>query len=508
MCSIAGHDILMTIMKIKITIALLLLIPIQIVSLRQADAQDLPADDCSSGDNLAYTTAALEPGAYDVFVRAGRIEDEAAAELYSTNYISPSCTSIGTAQSSISSWQKTGSYTVNDNYPSSFILKLAAPSTSFSGASSPSVLFVSKDYNLCNLSAGCEVEYKGSKFTLSPKKISMKSDTLKAGVLLPYADQPISKVIYNVDKKTVYTKKTLEPFNLNYVADGKHTLGRSVVLANGAVLIDKQEVDINSPGLRNTIVSMFYVHSKAVIAVAAVFLLLIAFMAVLALLRWIDRRRRWRQNHILTAPPGNAQPQNLPSKQKYISSEMTFLDMAKVMTKPFIIFITAVAICGTVITWVIGVFTVDGVSMYPTLQDKSIQPLVKFGATLANFNGNSYIPPRGTIVVVKKNEDNLFDENAEQQKSYVVKRVLGLPGERVVVTDSIITVYNEANKQGFVPDDQYAWVQDRSAGMSLKLDITLGIDELFVVGDNRDESVDSRMYGAVNCDEIVGSVPN
>ena len=157
-------------------------------------------------------------------------------------------------------------------------------------------------------------------------------------------------------------------------------------------------------------------------------------------------------------------------------------------------------------TYIVGIFTVDGVSMYPTLNDRSVHPLVKLPRTIASINRSAYVPKRGDIVVLIKDENNLFDPQAALVKNYVVKRTVGLPGERVTIKSGVITVYNKQHQKGFVPDSEYKWVQDLSGSESFNIDITLKDSELFVIGDNRDESIDSRFYGPIDTAEVVGRV--
>ncbi len=167
-----------------------------------------------------------------------------------------------------------------------------------------------------------------------------------------------------------------------------------------------------------------------------------------------------------------------------------------------------VAICVFVLlsfTYGVSVFTVDGVSMQPTLEDGSKKLLVRAPRTLASITRNEYVPSRGTVVVIRKTEDVSFDSD-EQAETYVVKRVVGLPLERVTVKNGIITVYNKQYPEGFVPDDDYKWVKDLSGSEYFSIDMTLKDGEVFVIGDNRDESIDSRFYGAIDASKIVGFV--
>ena len=107
--------------------------------------------------------------------------------------------------------------------------------------------------------------------------------------------------------------------------------------------------------------------------------------------------------------------------------------------------------------------------------------------------------------MIRKTEDVSFDTE-DHTETFVVKRVIGLPLERITVSDGVIRVYNKQYPEGFVPDDEYKWVQDLSGSEYFSIDITLKDGEVFVLGDNRDESIDSRFYGAVDASKIVGFV--
>ena len=87
----------------------------------------------------------------------------------------------------------------------------------------------------------------------------------------------------------------------------------------------------------------------------------------------------------------------------------------------------------------------------------------------------------------------------------LVKRVIGLPGDRVVVKDGSITIYNDADPKGFQPDKTLPYSKDFTAPYtSGDLDVTLSSDQIFVCGDNRTDSLDSRQFGPVSLNDVVG----
>lgn len=148
-------------------------------------------------------------------------------------------------------------------------------------------------------------------------------------------------------------------------------------------------------------------------------------------------------------------------------------------------------------------YQVDGPSMQTTLEHNDRLIVWKVPRTWARITGHAYIPKRGDIVVFV--EPNLQDFGQGKSSKQLIKRVVGLPGERVVVKDSILTIFNEENPEGFQPDAElpYGEVIKTTPGA---LDVTIPPDHVFVAGDNRTNSLDSRAFGPVNANNIVGKL--
>lgn len=147
-------------------------------------------------------------------------------------------------------------------------------------------------------------------------------------------------------------------------------------------------------------------------------------------------------------------------------------------------------------------YQVDGESMETTLQNSDRLIVDKVPRTIARITGHPYIPHRGDIIIF--NQANLPDTSFGETKQ-LIKRVIGLPGERVVVKDGKITIYNRDNLNGFNPDtsDGYVIKNVPTAG---DIDVTLKADQIFVCGDNRPNSEDSRYFGPINANDIVGKL--
>ena len=86
-----------------------------------------------------------------------------------------------------------------------------------------------------------------------------------------------------------------------------------------------------------------------------------------------------------------------------------------------------------------------------------------------------------------------------QEKTYYIKRIIGLPGETIQIQDGVIWI------DGEVLQESYGREVMKNAGLAADM-ITLGEDEYFVLGDNRNDSTDSRdpNVGVIHRDEIIG----
>lgn len=148
-------------------------------------------------------------------------------------------------------------------------------------------------------------------------------------------------------------------------------------------------------------------------------------------------------------------------------------------------------------------YEVDGPSMEKTLQDKDRLIVWKFGHTMSRISGKPYIPERGAIVIFVKK--GLYDFTGNQEKQ-LVKRVIGLPGDEVVVKDGIITIYNSENPNGFNPDETLNLKDNISGYTEGNTSSVVGENEIFVAGDHRDNSLDSRSFGPIPSSDIVGTL--
>ena len=135
------------------------------------------------------------------------------------------------------------------------------------------------------------------------------------------------------------------------------------------------------------------------------------------------------------------------------------------------------------------------------------QPFIVRGASMEpNFENSEYLvidevsyyfrgPQRGEAIVFRYPRD---------PRQFFIKRVVGLPGEEIKIQEGRIRVYNPSYPEGFTLVEPYLDPPQRATNPDVSA--KLGEGEFFVLGDNRDFSSDSRIWGSLPKNLVVGRV--
>ncbi|MBV1710213.1 MAG: signal peptidase I [Erysipelothrix sp.] len=139
-------------------------------------------------------------------------------------------------------------------------------------------------------------------------------------------------------------------------------------------------------------------------------------------------------------------------------------------------------------TFIVKPIRVDGSSMYPTLKDKQV-----------GFSN---------IISLKVGGANRFDVvivYVPQQDEYLVKRVIGLPGETISYRKDQLFIDGYPMEEDFLNDEYVAEVKSKIKGNFTTdfAEFTLAEDEYFLMGDNRPFSSDSRRFGPFKLENII-----
>lgn len=149
--------------------------------------------------------------------------------------------------------------------------------------------------------------------------------------------------------------------------------------------------------------------------------------------------------------------------------------------------VIALVLAGVVRYFLIQPFFVEGSSMEPNFKN---------GEYLLIDEVSYYFKS------VERGEVTVFHYPLDTSK-YYIKRIIGLPGETVEIKNGKVAIYNSASPEGFAIDESYLPKNLITGGQIKK---KLGNDEYFVLGDNRSVSSDSRYWGVLPKNDIIGRV--
>jgi signal peptidase I len=142
------------------------------------------------------------------------------------------------------------------------------------------------------------------------------------------------------------------------------------------------------------------------------------------------------------------------------------------------------------------------------------QPFIVSGSSMEpNYSNGQYLiidelsyrldePKRGDVIVIRYPKD---------RKQFFIKRIIGMPGEKVTIDNGRVTITNDKKPNGVTLDEEYLPSQGltfphNTAIVGGKKTLTLKSDEYFMMGDNRLASSDSRDWGVLERKDMIGKV--
>jgi signal peptidase I len=140
-----------------------------------------------------------------------------------------------------------------------------------------------------------------------------------------------------------------------------------------------------------------------------------------------------------------------------------------------------------IINFAIQTVHVIGSSMYPTVTDNDYLIATKIDYRL-------HPPSRGDIIIMRDPYDNTRD---------FIKRVIGIPGDHILIRQGQVFINGHLLRETYVNNEPWTENADWPLGPTTDPQgILLKSDEFFVMGDNRNHSSDSRVFGPVRRDQI------
>ena len=145
-----------------------------------------------------------------------------------------------------------------------------------------------------------------------------------------------------------------------------------------------------------------------------------------------------------------------------------------------VLVLLAFTLAMTTKTYVVEAYEIKGRSMVPTFDDGQRVVVLKLFSDIQ----------RGDIVIFSSQDDPGKD---------LIKRVIALPGERIQIRKGIVRINGKVLKEGYLEDKDYGLYD-------AEIDEEVGLGQIYVLGDNRDDSHDSRRFGSVSEESMKGKV--
>lgn len=172
----------------------------------------------------------------------------------------------------------------------------------------------------------------------------------------------------------------------------------------------------------------------------------------------------------------NNNTENNQNKDEHHKNEHPFLELIK-------FFLLAFIIVAPIRIFIAQPFIVSGASMSPTFETGHYLIVDEISY---RFNE----PQRGDVIILK------YPKNP---KKYFIKRIIGLPEETITIQDGKVSITSLNNPVPQIIDEPYVVSHKKETTR-----LTLKTDEYFVMGDNRSASLDSRSWGPLPANMVIG----
>lgn len=187
-----------------------------------------------------------------------------------------------------------------------------------------------------------------------------------------------------------------------------------------------------------------------------------------------------------------------------IQQEETYYGVGSFLWEVVKIFLWAMVIIIPIRIFLFQPFFVQGASMEPNFLDSDYLIVNELGykTTSFSFAGANFFTAhpfrelsRGEIIIFRYPKD---------PRQFFIKRIIGLPGEKVKIENGQVKIFNQQHQEGYLLDESgYLSSAVPTIG---SLEVSLNGQQYFVMGDNRTHSSDSRVWGPVPIEDIVGKV--
>jgi signal peptidase I len=185
---------------------------------------------------------------------------------------------------------------------------------------------------------------------------------------------------------------------------------------------------------------------------------------------------------------------NQDSQRERPRARSAIVDVLKTAIQALLLFV--------ILSALIGRFEIHQISMEPNFHEGQrvlVSKLDSIWSTLFVRTAHAAESRRGSPFALKRGQVVVFFKTPARNQDALIKRVIGLPGDTIELRDGAVLI------NGAALDEPY--IQGARTGCGNYCQpFVLGPDQYFLMGDNRVNSLDSRSFGAITANQIVGRV--
>lgn len=195
----------------------------------------------------------------------------------------------------------------------------------------------------------------------------------------------------------------------------------------------------------------------------------------------------------------------MENKNEFIESEEeVYYGVWSFIWEVIKVFFWALAIIVPIRIFLFQPFFVQGASMETNFKDGDYLIINELGYKQTDVDvSGKHLFTVDTFKDLKRGEVVVF-RYPKDPKQFFIKRIIGLPGEQVKVEGGRVIIFNNENPEGFVLDESSYLRKELMTNGAVT--VALNSNEYFVLGDNRQFSHDSRAWGPLPKDDVVGKV--
>ncbi len=263
-------------------------------SLVSADSNN----NCLNGSNIYGTPVSELPSSGMAYIKLGNSDEpDQQVQVYQQNINDNSCSLVGTVNATFKQWTKLGNF---NSVPNS-VFVVSGNNLSALPYQAAATILLLPDSSICEPVIQCQIDLNGNKVVILPKTLSGNTDQVAVQEIQPLTGTKTATVNYYSNNVYLYSSKSVKPVDHRYLGSGINNINIKITLESGQVVYIYQTINMgNDPTGYYTFRSfLFRKHGETLFALVFI-ILIILVLSLLAVARYIYKKRRYNKTHGIT----------------------------------------------------------------------------------------------------------------------------------------------------------------------------------------------------------------